>query len=218
MDELLLGIDEAGRGPVVGPMVVAGCLIRKSSESELKKLGVKDSKQLTAKRREFLVDEIKKRAVGFVSFVISSDEIDKFQSEGVNLNEIESLFFSKVVNSLNSGEEKISVFVDCPSISVLKWGEGLKMKIENLSNLNFSCEHKADSKHICVSAASILAKFEREKEMDKIKEKYGLEVGSGYCSDPSTKRFLEKNCVKYADEGIFRKCWASWKNACEKQK
>ena len=87
------------------------------------------------------------------------------------------------------------------------------MKIKNLTNLEISCEHKADKNHISVAAASILAKSVREREMDKLKAKYGEEIGSGYTSDPATIRFLEKNAKKHKDSGIFRQTWATWKKA-----
>ena len=83
-------------------------------------------------------------------------------------------------------------------------------KIDNLSNLEIVCEHKADRNHVAVSAASILAKSVRESEMYKLREKYGKEIGSGYCSDPNTKKFLEKNHQKFKDDGIFRKSWETW--------
>ena len=75
------------------------------------------------------------------------------------------------------------------------------------------CEHKADVNHVSVSAASIIAKDVREKEMAILKEKYGHEIGSGYASDPYTIKFLEKHANKFKDEGLFRKTWSTWKNA-----
>ena len=65
------------------------------------------------------------------------------------------------------------------------------------------CEHKADKNHVAVSAASVLAKSAREKEMDKLKEKYGSEIGSGYTSDPTTIDFLEKNADDHMRILIF---------------
>ena len=98
----------------------------------------------------------------------------------------------------------------------MKWTDTLKMKIKHLANLEISCEHKADVNHVSVSAASVLAKCERERQMDKLREEYGPEIGSGYTSDPSTCMFLEKNTEKYKDAGIFRKSWITYKNACKK--
>ena len=212
---LILGIDDAGRGPVIGPMILAGCLVDEKTESELKKIGVKDSKDLTAKRREFLAEKIKEKVETFEIEIITPPDIDNKNAEGILLNEVEAFACANIINKINKGYNKILVVVDCPSVSLVKWGDFLKTKIKNLSNLEVRCEHKADKHHVAVSAASILAKHTREKEMTKLKEKYGNEIGSGYCSDPNTKKFLEKNLEKYDKDGIFRKTWSTYKKTKE---
>ncbi len=214
MVELILGIDDAGRGPVIGPMVLAGCLIDSKIEPELKKLGVKDSKQLTQKRREFLAEKIKNSAETFEIVLAYPEEIDGKNRDGINLNALEAIKMAEVINRINKGFGKIKVIIDCPSVSIEKWKDFLKTKIKNLSNLEIICEHKADINYIAVSAASILAKCTREIEMAKLKEQYGTEIGSGYCSDPLTTKFLEKHSQTYGDKGIFRKTWSTWKDAC----
>jgi len=198
----------------MGPMVLAGCLIDEKVENELRKLGVKDSKDLTQKRREFLEQKIKDLADAFEVVLSTPDEIDSSLESGVNLNELEANMAAKIINKLNNSKDKLKIVIDCPSVSILKWTDTLKTKIKNLSNLEVVCEHKADQNHISVSAASILAKCTREREVAKLKEEYGHEVGTGYPSDPSTCRFLEKNAIKFKDKGIFRKSWSSWKRAC----
>ena len=214
---LTLGIDDAGRGPVIGPMVLAGCLLNEEAEKELKKLGVKDSKQLTQKRREFLSEKIKESAETFEIVVIKPLEIDGQNHDGVKLNEVEAFACAKIINKINKGFNKIKVVIDCPSVNIAKWKDFLKTKIENLSNLEVSCEHKADQNHVSVSAASILAKCIREKEMDLLKEKYGSEIGSGYCHDPLTCKFLENHAHKFKDDGIIRQTWSTWKELCAKR-
>ncbi len=212
--ELTLGIDDAGRGPVIGPMVLAGCLMNKKVESKLKKLGVKDSKQLTQKRRDFLVEKIKNNIETFEVIVIPPSIIDgESEISRTKLNEIEAETCAEIINKINKGFKKIKVIIDCPSPNLTKWSDFLKLRIKNLSNLEISCEHKADRNHVSVSAASILAKDIREKEMSVLKKKYGNNIGSGYCSDPITKRFLETNLKKYKNDGIFRKTWKTWKTA-----
>ncbi|MDP3987399.1 MAG: ribonuclease HII [Nanoarchaeota archaeon] len=217
METLLLGIDDAGRGPVIGPMILAGCLIDDKTQEELKEIGVRDSKQLTPKRRGFFENIIKEKSLGFHVIVISPEEIDETNAAGVKLNELEAIAAAKIINELNKDpKQKIKIVLDCPSVSIIKWGNFLKTHIENLSNLEISCEHKADRNHISVSAASVLAKQRREMEMDKLRRKYGEEIGSGYSSDPVTKKFLEKNIETHDDKGIFRKSWATWKDAKRK--
>jgi len=210
---MLLGIDDAGRGPVIGPMVLAGCLIDEATEKEFKKIGIKDSKKLTQKRREHFEKIIKDKAEIFEVVLAYPSEIDKLNPKGINLNLIEANKTAEIINKINKGFKKIKVIVDCPSAGILKWEDYVKTKINNLSNLEISCEHKADVNHTVVAAASILAKCTREREMQKLKERYSDEIGSGYCSDPLTCRFLEKHAHKYREDGIFRQTWSTYKNA-----
>ena len=217
MGTLTIGIDDAGRGPVIGPMVLAGCLVDSETEKEFKRLGVRDSKQLTQKRREFLEEIIKEKSKDFETVVITPAEIDASNKEGIKLNEVEALAAAKIINKLNSGPniegKKIKVIVDCPSVSIKSWQDFLKMHIKNLSNLEISCEHKADINHTSVSAASVLAKTQREKEMDKLKKEYGDEIGSGYGADPVTKKFLAKHASSPKHTKLFRKTWSNWQKA-----
>lgn len=215
MQALILGIDDAGRGPVIGPMVLAGCLIEKKIESEFHKFGVKDSKQLTRKRREFLEKLIKEKATAFSVQVTHPAEIDGQNKQGTNLNDLEALMAASIINEINKAhvDNKIKVIIDCPSPNRVKWREAVLLKVENLANLDISCEHKADRNHISVSAASIIAKEERERQMKILKEKYGEDMGSGYTSDPNTKKFLENNVKRLNNQGIFRKSWSTWQKA-----
>ncbi|MGD9275836.1 MAG: ribonuclease HII [Candidatus Pacearchaeota archaeon] len=215
MKEFELGIDDAGRGPVIGPMVLAGCLIDKNTAANFRKLGVKDSKDLTHKRRELLVGKIKEQAETFEIVLATPNEIDGNFNGGSNLNKLEAKKMAEVINKINKGYAKIKVIIDCPSVTISVWTDYLKTHIKNLSNLEIICEHKADKNHISVSAASIIAKHIREIEMTKLKEKYGPEIGSGYCSDPLTIKFLEKHAIKHEHDGIFRKTWATWKTICQ---
>jgi len=210
---LTLGIDDAGRGPVIGPMVLAGCLLDENAEKELKRLGVKDSKQLSQKRREFLAEKIKERAETFEVVILPPVEIDGEGEDRIKLNELEALACAKIINKINKGFNRIRVVIDCPSVSIAKWTDYLKTKINNLSNLEIVCEHKADINHVTVSAASVLAKCVREIEMSKLREIYGPSIGSGYSSDPLTQKFLETHAKKHEDKGIFRKTWLTWKRA-----
>ena len=218
MDELILGLDEAGKGPVIGPMILAGCLIDRKIEKEFRLLGVKDSKMVTPNRREILDKEIKSKAINFKTVAIFPDDIDDKSEKGIKMTELEAEIFSSIINELNDDKTKIKVVIDCPSFGISKWTDMLKTKIKNLSNLEFVIEHKADKNHIAVAAASLLAKAEREREVSKLKEIYGDEIGSGYCSDPLTIKFLEKFALKHKNKGIFRKSWITWKNAATKLK
>lgn len=222
---LKIGVDEAGKGPVVGPLVVAACLIDSSVEKELKEIGVKDSKKLSEKQRQELEAQIKKQAIACETHKLYPLEIDTKNQEGVNLNELESRVIADLIEKLVDSKEikkdsKIQIVIDCPSAGIEKWQNQLVEKLiqrkVEVKNLSFICENKADANHIVVSAASILAKCVREREMDILRNKYPG-IGSGYPSDPYTKKFLQENIKKYNDHGIFRKSWETWKNAWENQ-
>jgi len=218
MPSLILGIDDAGRGPVIGPMVLAGCLVDEKTEKEFRRLGVRDSKQLTKKRRAFLEKTIREKAEAFEIEVVNPKSIDSKGKKGVNLNHIEAIMAAKIINKINKGYKKIKIVIDCPSTNRTAWRDYVRTKIENLANLEIACEHKADKNHVSVSAASILAKEERERRMSRLKKKYGKDMGSGYSSDPVTRKFLDKNIKKHSESGIFRKSWKTWKKASSKSK
>lgn len=207
---LLIGIDDAGRGPLIGPMVMAGVLTEQSDEKELKEIGAKDSKLLSHPQRIRIAEEIRSTVLKQLVVTASPAEIDSYVSGGENLNALEARKMAEIINALNDGKTKTRVIVDCPSINTESWKRKLVSFIENMDNLEVLCEHKADFNHPVVSAASILAKVRREEEVDALKKTYG-NIGSGYPADPITKAFLREKGEDLKDSGIFRKSWATWK-------
>jgi ribonuclease HII len=212
---LLLGIDDSGRGPVIGPMILAGCLMDEDLNAEFKATGIKDSKQLTAKKREVLAKFICEKAAACHVVQVSPEEIDFKTRAGTNLNKIEAQKAAEIINKLNKGTEPIRVILDCPSPNRKAWEVYLRKFVENPSNLEFVVEHKADINYPSVSAASILAKTTRDAEIEKIKKKIGVNFGSGYPADPITCKFLKEYAGKHKDDGIFRKTWQTWKDLCK---
>lgn len=211
---LILGIDDAGRGPLIGPMVLAGVLMTKEQESKVKSLGATDSKLLSHPRRVSLSKQIVSNSISHYVVESSADEIDSSITFGTNLNTLEAKEAAEIINSLNSTNlhnEKITVIVDCPSVNTLAWKNTMMSFVNYKNNLDVKCEHKADFKYPVVSAASILAKVRREEAVSEIKKKYG-DIGSGYPSDPATKEFLRSHGKELKDSGIFRKTWATWRN------
>ncbi len=210
---LILGIDDAGRGPLIGPMALAGCLIPKSLEKEFKEIGVRDSKTLTDKKREFLAGEIRKKAISYHVTLSFPERIDEGIKKGVNLNTIEAMEAAEIINKLTENiNEPVSIIIDCPSTNREAWRNQVISYIHFTDNLHIICEHKADRDYVAVSAASILAKSQRETEVAKIKEKIGEDFGSGYTSDPLTIAFMKNRCKKYKDAGLFRKSWSTFQN------
>jgi len=213
---LICGIDEAGRGPVLGPLVMAGVMIRKEDSVRLKELGVKDSKLLTKEKREELFDKIKKIAEKFEIVSVSPSEVDAaLSSVSLNLNWLEAQVSAKIVNKLDPDK----VILDCPSVNVLAYEEYFKRQLVNSvrSNVSLIVEHKADLNYVVVGAASILAKVTRDRFIEESKKKLRVDFGSGYMSDEKTQVFLKENFNNKEYSELFRKKWASYKELVDEK-
>jgi ribonuclease HII len=175
---ILCGVDEAGKGAVLGPLVVAGVACRR--KRDLSDLGVKDSKALSPARREVLAGEI--RASFPVEVLqISPGEID---ARGMTMNALMARSHARVISALHPA---IAV-VDACDVVASRYGAMVSGHLDNPCRI--VSRHHADRHHPAVSAASIVAKVERDHAIGVLKVEYG-EIGSGYPSDPGTIRFLE---------------------------
>jgi ribonuclease HII len=204
----VLGIDEAGRGPVIGPMIMAGAMIEEGNEGQLG--SVKDSKLVSQKDRIILERHLKKQ-ITYEVLVVEPEIIDAAVLSGeLNLNWLEAHKQAEIINKLKPDK----AIIDCPSINCEAYEKYLMNLIDDKS-VKLVVEHKADEKYPICSAASILAKTEREKQMGDIKRKYG-NTGSGYPADPNTKEFIKSNWNKCPE--IFRKSWSTYKKFADKEK
>ena len=182
------GVDEAGRGCVIGPLIIAGVLFKENDVDSLTQIGVKDSKKLSSKRRESLSKEITQLALGVEYFELSPESIDSvvFRNKYLRrLNYLETMVMASVVRKLHPE----IVFIDTCDV------DNHRCKEQILSVLSFTpdiiCEPKADEKFPVTSAASILAKVRRDKIIKEIREEYG-DFNSGYPSDMKTQTFLRE--------------------------
>lgn len=204
-----IGIDDAGRGPLIGPMFLSAVLLSEEQSKFLKKLDIKDSKQVIQETRVKLAKTIQDLSQNYKTLSVSPEEIDKAVNSHINLNTLEAIKSAELINALNTKKDKISVIVDCPSTNTSAWKNTLLEYVEHPENLQIKCEHKADENHIEAAAASILAKVARESAVEKIKKEFG-NTGSGYPSDPRTQEFLKSKGEKLRNSGIFRKSWSTW--------
>ena len=187
----ILGIDEAGRGSVIGSLVLCGLLVDEDGERGLKKLKVKDSKQLTPKKRQELAPEIEKIAKYTVILRVPACKIDANRKRGVNLNQIEAIKMAEIINLL----EPDKVIIDTPSFNSHKFKDYLWSKLEN-KNVELVCENFADQNYPVVSAASIMAKVDRDETIEELKKKVGHDFGVGYSHDSRTIEFLNELAEK----------------------
>lgn len=185
---------------------MCGVVVDEEDIPKLAELGVKDSKLLTAKKREFLFEPIKKIVKAYKLIIIEPAEIDDaVNSDTTNLNFLEAMKTALILNELKPDK----AIVDCPSNNIPAYKEYL----QNLLTVKMELvlEHNAE-KHLQVAAASILAKVTRDRIIVDLEKKYG-KMGSGYPADPVTQAFLKKNAKKYPE--IFRKSWATYKKIAQ---
>ena len=162
--QLIAGVDEVGRGPLVGP-VVAACVIL---PEEFSLEGLTDSKKLSEKKREYFYDEIMRQAVSVGIGIISEKKIDE-----VNIYEATKLAMKEAISNCSVKPEHILIdamplSIDIPTISIIK----------------------GDFKSITISAASVIAKVTRDRMLDELDKKYPMydfKDNKGY----PTKKHLE---------------------------
>ncbi|MFT4313395.1 MAG: ribonuclease HII [Candidatus Woesearchaeota archaeon] len=203
------GIDEAGRGPVLGPLIVAGVCATTEQIAELAKIGVTDSKLLSPKKREALAPLIKQIVQSYEIREISVQDIDDRIKKNQSLTDLELFVTSDIVQKL----KPVKVVIDCPSANKKTY----KDSFVRHSSFPGECivEFKADTNHVVVGAASILAKVKRDECISTIKKQIGIDCGSGYPSDPKTQLFLSEYYLTH--KTLFRTSWESYKN-CVSQK
>lgn len=215
-----MGIDEAGRGPVLGPMVYGSAFAKLDYEWPE---SVNDSKQLTPEQREENLKLLKELPIGFGVRVLTSVEISAkmLSINEVNLNSMShNAAIMLVKAALNAGLDIRKLYVDTVGPEA-KYQE----KLESFfPNIKITVSKKADAKFKCVGAASINAKVLRDKIIREYEfEEDGIdatkEFGSGYPSDPNTVKWLKDNFDDvFGFPSIARFSWGTIKEIFEKQK
>ena len=196
---MICGVDEAGKGPVIGPLVVAA--VKVDNAKDIENLGFKDSKQLTPKKRNEFAELIK-REFPYAVEIIEPVVVDEYRREN-KLNLLNREAFERLISKLNP---KVA-YVDAADVNENRFGNEIKKGLTNQNDTDVISMHKADAKIPVVAAASIIAKETREKEIERMKHRIG-DFGSGYPSDEKTIKFLKSF---YADNGKWpegtRKSW-----------
>lgn len=193
---MLAGVDEAGRGPVLGPLVVAAVLVE--SDRSLRKLGVKDSKLLTPKKREELEPAIRKLALRVETRIVPAEELN-VRMPKQNLNEIEVDAFAELLQRifhappprkrpLKEGAPALTAVLDACDVNAERFGHNVAKRVTHTCAIH--AMHEADARHPIVAAASIVAKVERDRLMRLLHAEHGP-CGSGYSHDVITQEWLK---------------------------
>lgn len=205
---IILGADEAGRGPVIGPLVICAACFDDADVDFLKENGVQDSKKLTSAKREEMLVLIKDKVIDHEVKIFSANDIDDSLQGGINLNQLEVKGFIHCINAIlkrkNIPDE---VWLDAADVNADRFKNRIKQKL--IKDVKVIAMHKCDEKITCVGAASIIAKTTRDNIIEKLKEKYG-DLGSGYPSDEKTRIFIKEYYTKHKKfPPIVRNTWGT---------
>ncbi len=203
---IICGVDEAGRGSVLGPMVICGICYEAANLDYLRQIGVKDSKQLTRKKRQNFKQLLNDSCCSHEISIVTSKEIDGREEINISLNKLEEIKIASILNKLRPD----IIYIDAADVNEKRFGESISALLDYHPKELIS-RHKADDTFPIVSAASIMAKEKRDELIDSLKEKNGM-IGSGYPSDTKTIEFLRGYIKKYKKVPDFaRKSWNTTK-------
>ena len=201
---LIGGVDDAGRGAIIGPLVVAGIVIEEDLLPRLLSIGVKDSKLLSPNKRKKLAEEVINIVNGYHVVKLAPKEIDRVVESGRRLhklNRLEAIAMAEIIKILKPE----IVYVDASDVLAERFGSHIRELVP--FKVHVISRHKADKMYPVVSAASIIAKVERDGEIARLRKRYG-ELGSGYPADPITIKFLRDWLEKHGSYPEFvRKSW-----------
>ncbi len=200
-----IGTDEAGKGPVLGPMVAAAV---RADPADLPD-GIDDSKRLAPETRDRLAGALADSedvAVGLA--VVSTDRIDDPETD-MNTLTVEAQA-SAVAAVASDGD---AVHADAGDVSESRFARRVGEAVGRAGvDADVTATHGADEDDPLVGAASVVAKVERDRRIDRLAEEYG-DVGSGYPGDATTREFLRRYV---GDHGTLPACArASWQTCAD---
>ncbi|RZN61427.1 ribonuclease HII [Methanonatronarchaeum sp. AMET6-2] len=188
----VVGVDEAGKGPVIGPMVVSGVTVtqenhnHRETPSQLKNLVLKDSKKIRPEKRVEYAEKIKRLSTSHHTITVSAKQIDELRRV-MTMNEIMVKAYSQLLSQMDFDV----ALLDAADVNEQRFADNVKRELGTDKEVN--ARHGADDIYPLVSAASILAKVRRDQEIKDIERKTGEVIGTGYPHDKRTIRYIENH-------------------------
>jgi ribonuclease HII len=214
--DYVIGCDEAGRGCMLGPLVMAAFAVPKERELELKAAGAKDSKELTAQKREELAKILGSMGKHMTRH-ISASEINTAMLKKKSLNELEAEIIAELLDAFalslqKRGTTVSTIYVDSPDPVPKKYEQRIRKHAKNLDKIKIVSDNHSENKYPCVAAASIIAKTERDAELDKMRKLFDDDIGCGYTHDKVTVAFVRKHLHDEKLAPYLRTQWKTVKN------
>ena len=216
----IVGVDEAGRGPCIGPLFVGAFCLPEEDEPLLEELGATDSKRLRPAQREAMAAELRdlgaRRGWGIAVQPLSPIRIDAaVEEKGLNRLEVEG--FVEAIQAVWTDGVDHRLVLDACDVDAARFGRNVDagLAVAGLASAETDAKHQADADHRVVGAASIMAKVERDAWVRSFIEQSGINVGSGYPSDPNMKRALPALLQGQHPHEDLRWSWATTKRGWE---
>jgi ribonuclease HII len=210
---LKIGVDEAGRGPVIGPLVVCALCIPEADESVLREFGARDSKELSPAERSRISKKILSEAdnsewgVGLV--LCEAERIDS-NSQTSDLNRLEIELFAEAIEAAADSDSKGTVMADACDVNEERFTNRLVSRLgSEWSEWTVVSRHGMDSQNVVAGAASILAKVKRDDAISAIEARLGIRIGSGYPSDPLTREAVRELVSEELPHECLRWSWST---------
>lgn len=191
-----MGIDEAGRGPAIGPLVVCSLCIPSEHSDFLVDMGVRDSKTLSSKNRDVIYSRIVEGAETHgwgIGIVICEPSRIDYNSINSDLNSLEIELFAEALAVSTSPHPSGILKVDACDVNEERFGHRLSRKLgDPWKEWKIDSRHGMDSTDVVTGASSIIAKVKRDSIVSSLSEQLGVDIGSGYPSDPKTRRAVRE--------------------------
>ena len=206
-----IGVDEAGRGPAIGPLVVCALSIPEEDIKILKDLGADDSKKMAKSKRETIHSKIVEisNSKGWEIGLVHCDarSIDLWMDSGT-LNTLEVQAFADAISEVVSDLLEYNLFLDACDVDAARFGRNVSSKLGlKGSGCRVFSNHGMDSTDVVTGAASIIAKVNRDRAIEILSEEMGIELGSGYPSDPKTIAAIGELCKEEIPNDCLRRKW-----------
>ncbi len=217
MSVVHVGVDEAGRGPAIGPLVVCALSIPIEDRSILTELGVDDSKKLSKIKRENIHSEImdiaESRDWGIGLIHCDAKSIDLWMESGT-LNSLEVRAFADAILRVTDSSAEFSLFLDACDVDAGRFGRNVASNLgRGGGGWKIYSRHGMDSEDVVTGAASIIAKVNRDQAIENLSEELGIDLGSGYPSDPKTKAAIDGLCRENSPKDCLRRKWKNVERA-----
>ncbi len=192
------GVDEAGKGPVLGSMFAAAVRAPPAALPE----GIDDSKRIAPSRRERLAATVRERGAVAVAEV----PVERIDDPATDMNTLTVAAHAEALSGVAS--EGLAGTVDAGDVDADRFGRRVAERVD--ADLDLAAAHGADGTDPLVGAASVVAKVTRDAHVADLAERYDAEVGSGYPSDPATRAFLRSYVERERElPACARRSWST---------